>query len=329
MFGVFISAIILVAATASTLAQEGPPLLGPPIDCKLGINCWIQSYPDVDQSALAKDYTCGAATYDAHAGTDFRVLSVSAARSDVAVLASAPGTVKSLRDGEADQLVTRGGKKLVAGKECGNGILLQHAGGWETQYCHLRRGSVRVKPGDAVERGEVLGAVGFSGLAQFPHVHLAVRQRGQDIDPFTGQPLHRGCGRSTGSSLWTPDMRTLMTYRASEIIQTGFAAAPVSIEALETGTMLRVPARDTPIVLFSRGINLLKGDHYRLRLTGPSGIIAERELDPLERNKAQYVAYIGKKAPVAGWNPGVYQGMVEVIRDGHLYMSEAEEFRLE
>jgi hypothetical protein len=329
MWRIFISVAILIVTMESTLAQEGPPLLGAPIDCNLGINCWIQSYPDVDQSALAKDYTCGAATYDAHGGTDFRVLSISAARGDIAVLASAPGTVKAIREGEVDQLVTRGGKESVAGKECGNGVLLQHAGGWETQYCHLRRGSVRVKPGDAVERGEVLGAVGISGLAQFPHVHLAVRQRGQAIDPFTGQPLHHGCGQSTRGSLWAPEMRALMTYRSGEVIQTGFAAAPVSTEILETGPIPTAPSRDTPIVLFSRGINLLKGDYYRLRLTGPTGIIAERELDPLERNKAQYVAYVGKKAPVVGWNPGVYRGIVEVIRDGHVYMSDAKEFRLE
>ena len=73
----------------------------------------------------------------------------------------------------------------------------------------------------------------------------------------------------------------------------------------------------------------MKGDHYRFRLTGPSGIIAERELGPLERNKAQYVAYIGKKAPVAGWRAGMYRGVVEVIRDGDVYVHDTREFRLE
>jgi hypothetical protein len=322
-----ISAVVLFVVIAPTKAQDRPPRLGSPIDCRLGINCWIQSYPDVDRSVFAKDYTCGAATYDAHGGTDFRVLSISAAGSDIGVLASAPGMVKAIRDGEVDQLVVHG-KKSVAGKECGNGILLQHADGWETQYCHLRRGSVRVKSGDSVERGTVLGAVGFSGLAQFPHVHLAVRHRGQDIDPFTGQPLQRGCGQDIGGSLWTPEMRALMTYHPGEIIQTGFATAPVSMEALETGSTPTVPTRDTPMVFFSRGINLLQGDRYRLRLIGPEGIITEKELDPLDRNKAQYVAYVGKKAPVAGWKPGEYHGVVEVIRD-NVYVREAAEFKLE
>jgi hypothetical protein len=120
-----------------------------------------------------------------------------------------------------------------------------------------------------------------------------------------------------------------LSYRPGEIIQTGFAAAPVSMEALETGPVPEIPSRDTPIVLFSRGINLLKGDHYRLRLTGPLGIISERKFEPLERNKAQYVAYIGKKAPVAGWNPGLYRGLVEVVRDGDVYLRDTREFWLE
>jgi hypothetical protein len=86
------------------------------------------------------------------------------------------------------------------------------------------------------------------------------------------------------------------------------------------------PARDTPIVFFSRAINLLEGDRHHLHLTGPAGIIAEREFDPLKANKAQFVAYIGKKPPVGGWGPGVYRGTVELIRNGHVYARAATEF---
>lgn len=40
--------------------------------------------------------------------------------------------------------------------------------------CHLRRGSLAVRPGDPVRAGEVLGRCGNSGNSTEPHVHLQV-----------------------------------------------------------------------------------------------------------------------------------------------------------
>jgi D-3-phosphoglycerate dehydrogenase len=48
----------------------------------------------------------------------------------------------------------------IAGRECGNGVVIAHEDGWETQYCHMRRGSVAVQPGERVARGQTLGLVG-------------------------------------------------------------------------------------------------------------------------------------------------------------------------
>jgi hypothetical protein len=52
------------------------------------------------------------------------------------------------------------GKAAIAGKECGNGVLIEHEGGWRTQYCHMAKGSVRVKPGDQLTTGQPIGLVG-------------------------------------------------------------------------------------------------------------------------------------------------------------------------
>lgn len=48
-------------------------------------------------------------------------------------------------------------------------------------YCHLF--STAVTSGDAVMAGQVIGAVGSSGLATGPHVHLEVQVGGRSIDP--------------------------------------------------------------------------------------------------------------------------------------------------
>ena len=41
----------------------------------------------------------------------------------------------------------------------GNGVVIDHGGGWISQYSHLRSGSVRVHPGDRVSAGQPLGLV--------------------------------------------------------------------------------------------------------------------------------------------------------------------------
>jgi len=39
-------------------------------------------------------------------------------------------------------------------------------------YAHLRPGSIRVKPGDQVRRGDVIAEVGNSGQSDAPHLHF-------------------------------------------------------------------------------------------------------------------------------------------------------------
>ncbi|WP_295815803.1 M23 family metallopeptidase [uncultured Deinococcus sp.] len=52
---------------------------------------------------------------------------------------------------------------------------------------HLQHGSVRVRVGDHVRIGDVLGAVGNSGNTTEPHLHLGVNVGGTDHDPFSGE----------------------------------------------------------------------------------------------------------------------------------------------
>jgi murein DD-endopeptidase MepM/ murein hydrolase activator NlpD len=48
-------------------------------------------------------------------------------------------------------------------------------------YEHLRAGSVRVHAGDRVHKGEVIGALGFSGDSTGPHLHLHVADCGDPL----------------------------------------------------------------------------------------------------------------------------------------------------
>ena len=135
-------------AIADSIDMDGLSL---PVRCVLGESCWLANYVDVDPTQAARDFRCGARTYDGHDGVDIAIRDLSVMREGVPVVASASGVVRNVRDGMDDVALTDAAARArVGSRECGNGVVIQHDGGWETQYCHLRRASVRVKPGDQV-----------------------------------------------------------------------------------------------------------------------------------------------------------------------------------
>lgn len=87
---------------------------------------------------------------------------------EVALLAAAPGWGLRFRDGMIDIDIRDIGLELIKGRDAGNAAVIDPGGGWETQYSHLRQGSIMVKPGDQMSTGDVLGIIGMSGRAEFP-----------------------------------------------------------------------------------------------------------------------------------------------------------------
>jgi hypothetical protein len=55
----------------------------------------------------------------------------------------------------------------------GNHVVLDN-GGYFSFYAHMQKGSVAVKPGDRVKRGQVLGKIGNSGNTSSPHLHFHI-----------------------------------------------------------------------------------------------------------------------------------------------------------
>jgi hypothetical protein len=189
--------------------------LGLPVGCEEGKTCWVVNYPDTTTSPPARDFRCGPRTYDDHDGTDFATADRHAMEAGVPVLAAAAGEVVSARDGEAAGTYLALGPGAVERRECGNGVILKH-GRWRTQYCHMRNGSVAVKPGQKVVQGQTLGLIGLSGRTEFPHLHLTVRRFGLVVDPFTGKTLGGGCaGGEAAAPLWQP--KAAIAYRETAI----------------------------------------------------------------------------------------------------------------
>ncbi len=63
----------------------------------------------------------------------------------------------------------------------GNLVIVTAPDGTETRYAHASRLDVRA--GEGVAAGQVLGAVGSTGMSTGPHLHFEVRRGGEAIDP--------------------------------------------------------------------------------------------------------------------------------------------------
>lgn len=309
-------AAALVAAPLAPSAQGAPPALALPIDCALGETCFVQNHVDRDPGPGFADVACGALGYPGHDGTDFALPDLAAMAAGVDVLASAPGVVMRTRDGRPDVSVRDPAAPSVAGRECGNGVSLDHGGGWSTQYCHLARGSIAVRPGDRVETGDVLGRVGLSGNTEFPHVHLAVRHDGETVDPYDASGT--ACGDGRLDPLWAEPL----PYVSTGVTSAGFLERAPEWGEVKAGGLVHGGARDAPLVLWGQAFGGRAGDAMRLRIEGPGGAVMEGS-PTLSRTQVAYFFAEGQYPPEGGWPPGRYTGLVEIRRGGAV-MDRAE-----
>lgn len=95
-----------------------------------------------------------------HSGMDFR------SPAGASILATAPGVV------------------VKAGRNGGYGRMVEidHGNGFSTRFAHMSR--IKVKIGQKIETGDIVGEVGSSGRSTGPHLHYEVRRNGAPIDPL-------------------------------------------------------------------------------------------------------------------------------------------------
>lgn len=65
---------------------------------------------------------------------------------------------------------------------CGYGLLIQHAEGVRTQYCHMVQ-SPSVYSGQYVSAGQIIGYIGSTGMSTGPHVHFEIAINGIRVNP--------------------------------------------------------------------------------------------------------------------------------------------------
>lgn len=70
----------------------------------------------------------------------------------------------------------------------GNYVIIRHGGGEHSHSVHLKQGSVKVRPGDTVKRGQVIAQLGHTGNSTAPHLHFQLTD-GPDPMYSRGLPI--------------------------------------------------------------------------------------------------------------------------------------------
>ncbi|HEX4852090.1 MAG TPA: M23 family metallopeptidase [Puia sp.] len=95
-----------------------------------------------------------------HAGLDF------SAPQGTPIYATANGTVETAGN---------------TGNGYGNHVVINNGYGYSTLFGHMFR--IKVRPGQKVKRGEIIGWVGNTGKSTGPHCHYEVHRNGEPVDP--------------------------------------------------------------------------------------------------------------------------------------------------
>ncbi len=193
----------VVTVTAPPLPEQGvpsepvavdvekdvsPPVLGPPLEAGSGYlaadsccdsdrhrrallpidnNQWLAQRFAVDWEQLDASGRTVRKGADASKSANYTIYGKQA-------IAASDGTVESVVDGLPDQEPGALPESSTLPEADGNNVVIDLGDGLFMLYAHLKSGSLKVKQGDKVERGDPIGLVGNSGNTSAPHLHFHV-----------------------------------------------------------------------------------------------------------------------------------------------------------
>ena len=134
----------------------------------------------------------------------------------------AEGLVSKVRDGIRDGTPGKPHKGLTSETTSGNYVILDLGYGVAALYAHMKRGSIAVREGEWVRKGQPLGLIGNSGNSDAPHLHFQV-MTGQLALASDGVPYVLDSFTLKGRVASSDDLATQMKN----------PAVPLEIQAVE------------------------------------------------------------------------------------------------
>ncbi len=110
------------------------------------------------------------------------------------VFAPASGIISELLDGISDNKIG----DINTEQNWGNSIVIKHTEYLYSQISHLKEGSIKVKKGDFVKKGDLLATVGNSGHSPYPHLHFQLQATPHIGSETLDYPLHNYVVKSSG-----------------------------------------------------------------------------------------------------------------------------------
>jgi murein DD-endopeptidase MepM/ murein hydrolase activator NlpD len=144
------------------------PLFSWPMERPLHDGLILVNYVDDDNGSAIVDYNGLPHSYNGHNGTDFTLYSFRAMDEGIKNIAAADGMVTEI-------FYSRGDRNYEAPfPDDGNYVIIQHTDGTYARYWHFRKNSITVEPGEQVQKGQMLGFAGSSGMSSDAHLHFEV-----------------------------------------------------------------------------------------------------------------------------------------------------------
>lgn len=290
-----------------------------PLECKYGENCFIQNYVDLAEGeGEVLDYKCGEKSYDKHKGTDFLVTEYPQASYEVKAAGS--GVVVGIRDGLRDYAFIDKDSS-VDGRECGNGVVIQHKDAVTTTYCHLKNGSINFVKYDDVKQGDIIGLVGMSGKTEFPHLHFAIKEDGVVLDPFTGSKAEGfSCTKnpSLDKSLFKSDLLAKLFYQTGGIVELYVTDKIPNKTGSYKGLFKEniIENHSKYFITWLRLMGSKRGDKVVVETRDQVGQLIFQADGIIDKNYASYFQYFGKRLDKLQLSKGIYSSSAKLVRGG-------------
>jgi hypothetical protein len=102
-------------------------------------------------------------------------------------------------------------------------VVIEHSGGKSTLYAHMSQ--IKVKVGDRVVKGQIIGLSGDTGYSTGPHLHFELRVNGQHTNPAAYVGLAYGPGGTNGNNSSVENASGVSNSSRGSVVPNNFISA--------------------------------------------------------------------------------------------------------